>query len=160
MKIGDNKLSTAKENLEQHIKDIDDYINSHNTKFSSFREEFLLVADLPLDTLKKLTKDELFDNAYILYSYASYIQDDINRNKIALDWCNDQIEKLIVKHNDSFDKYTKHESKKQIIAQDNVYAAKIDQMRLVAESRLQALDGKVYEIKRKADILLEKGKRS
>jgi hypothetical protein len=33
-------------------------------------------------------------------------------------------------------------------------------MRLVAESRLQALDGKVYEIKRKADILLEKGKRS
>jgi hypothetical protein len=160
MKIGDNKLSTAKENLEQHIKDIDDYINSHNTKFSSFREEFLLVADLPLDTLKKLTKDELFDNAYILYSYASYIQDDINRNKIALDWCNDQIEKLIVKHNDSFDKYTKHESKKQIIAQDNVYAAKVDQMRLVAESRLQALDGKVYEIKRKADILLEKGKRS
>ena len=153
-------MSTAKENLEQHIKDIDDYINSHNTKFSSFREEFLLVADLPLDTLKKLTKDELFDNAYILYSYASYIQDDINRNKIALDWCNDQIEKLIVKHNDSFDKYTKHESKKQIIAQDNVYAAKIDQMRLVAESRLQALDGKVYEIKRKADILLEKGKRS
>jgi hypothetical protein len=160
MKIGDNKLSTAKENLEQHIKDIDDYINSHNTKFSSFREEFLLVADLPLDTLKKLTKDELFDNAYILYSYASYIQDDINRNKIALDWCTDQIEKLIVKHNDSFDKYTKHESKKQIIAQDNVYAAKVDQMRLVAESRLQALDGKVYEIKRKADILLEKGKRS
>ncbi len=153
-------MSTAKENLEQHIKDIDDYINSHNTKFSSFREEFLLVADLPLDTLKKLTKDELFDNAYILYSYASYIQDDINRNKIALDWCNDQIEKLIVKHNDSFDKYTKHESKKQIIAQDNVYAAKVDQMRLVAESRLQALDGKVYEIKRKADILLEKGKRS
>lgn len=160
MKIGDSKLSTAKENLEQHIKDIDDYINSHNTKFSSFREEFLLVADLSLDNIKKLTKDELFDNAYILYSYASYIQDDINRNKIALDWCNDQIEKLIVQHNDSFDKYTKHESKKQIIAMENSYAAKVDQMRLIAESRLQALDGKVYEIKRKADILLEKGKRS
>lgn len=160
MNTGENKLSTAKENLEQHIKDIDDYINSHDTKFSSFREEFLLVADLPMESLKKLTKDELFDNAYILYSYASYIQDDINRNKIALDWCNDQLEKLVVKHNDSFDKYTKHESKRQIIVQDNNYAAKVDQMRLVAESRLQALDGKVYEIKRKADILLEKGKRS
>lgn len=160
MNTGENKLSTAKENLEQHIKDIDDYINSHNTKFSSFREEFLLVADLPMESLKKLTKDELFDNAYILYSYASYIQDDVNRNKIALDWCNDQLEKLVVKHNDSFDKYTKHESKRQIIVQDNNYAAKVDQMRLVAESRLQALDGKVYEIKRKADILLEKGKRS
>lgn len=153
-------MSTAKESLEQHIKDIDDYINSHNTKFSSFREEFLMVADLSLEAIKKLTKDELFDNAYILYSYASYIQDDINRNKIALDWCNDQLEKLVVKNSESFDKYTKHESKRQIIAQENSYAAKIDQMRIVAESRLQALDGKVYEIKRKADILLEKGKRS
>lgn len=160
MKIGENKLSTAKENLEQHIKDIDDYIHGHNTKFSSFREEFLLVADMPIENLKKLTKDELFDNAYILYSYASYIQDDINRNKIALDWCNDQLEKMVVKNNETFDKYTKHESKKQIIAQENSYAAKVDQMRLVAEARLQALDGKVYEIKRKADILLEKGKRS
>jgi hypothetical protein len=160
MKIGDDKLSTAKENLEQHIKDIDDYINGHNTKFSSFREEFLLVADMSIENLKKLTKDELFDSAYMLYSYASYIQDDINRNKIALDWCNDQLEKLVVKHNDTFDKYTKHESKKQIIVQENSYAAKVDQMRLVAEARLQSLDGKVYEIKRKADILLEKGKRS
>jgi hypothetical protein len=33
-------------------------------------------------------------------------------------------------------------------------------MRLVAENRLQSLEGKVYELKRKADILLEKGKRS
>jgi hypothetical protein len=33
-------------------------------------------------------------------------------------------------------------------------------MREVAEARLNLLDGKVYELKRKADILLEKGKRS
>jgi hypothetical protein len=159
MKNGDNKLLTAKEALDKHIKDIDDYLSKQNTKFSSFREEFLLVADMSDEQLKSLNKDETFDCAYILYSYASYIQDDINRNKIALNWCNDQIEKLIVQHNDEFDKYTKHESKKQIIALDNSYAAKIDQMRVIAEARLQALDGKVYEIKRKADILLEKGKR-
>jgi hypothetical protein len=33
-------------------------------------------------------------------------------------------------------------------------------MREIAEARLQSLDGKVFELKRKADILLEKGKRS
>ena len=31
--------------------------------------------------------------------------------------------------------------------------------REIAENRIQSLEGKVYEIKRKADILLEKGKR-
>jgi hypothetical protein len=152
-------LLTATEALEKHLKDIDDYINKSNTKFSSFREEFLLSADLCDESLKKLSKEETFDTAYILYGYSCYIQDEVNRNKIVLNWCNDQIEKLIVQHNDSFDKYTKHESKKQIIAAENSYAAKIDQMRLIAESRLQALEGKVYELKRKADILLEKGKR-
>jgi hypothetical protein len=49
--------------------------------------------------------------------------------------------------------------KKQIIIKDNSYATKVDHMRSIAESRLQALDGKVYELKRKADILLEKAKR-
>ena len=33
-------------------------------------------------------------------------------------------------------------------------------MKNIADARLQSLEGKVYEIKRKADILLEKGKRS
>jgi hypothetical protein len=69
------------------------------------------------------------------------------------------MEKLIVKHSDEFGQYTKHESKKHILSQNNSYAASLENMREVAEARLQALDGKVYELKRKADILLEKGKR-
>jgi hypothetical protein len=47
-----------------------------------------------------------------------------------------------------------------MLANENSYAAKLEQMRLVAEHRLQSLEGKTYELKRKADILLEKGKRS
>lgn len=150
----------ASEKLAQHLKDITDYIDLTNTKFAGFREEFLVAADLSSETLKNLTQQELFDTAYILYGYATYIQEEINKNKIALSWCNNQMEKLIVVHNNDFGQYTKHESKKYILAKNNSYASSIENMREVAESRLQALEGKVFELKRKADILLEKGKRS
>jgi hypothetical protein len=156
---GENTLK-ASEKLSEHLNLINAYVDLSNTKFSSFREEYLLVANLSSDELKKLTQQETFDTAYLLYGYATYIQDEINKNKIALNWCNDQLEKLVVAHNDEFGQYTKHEVKRQIIIKDNNYAASVDKMREVAEARLQALDGKVYELKRKADILLEKAKRS
>lgn len=155
---GDKELK-ASDKLVEHINLINDYINSSNTRFSAFREEYLFVADMSSDQLKKLTQVELFDAAYLLYGYATYIQDEINKNKVALSWCHDQMEKLIVKHQNEFGQYTKHESKKHILSQSNSYAASLENMREVAEARLQSLDGKVYELKRKADILLEKGKR-
>lgn len=155
---GDKELK-ASDKLAEHIASINDYINLSNTKFSSFREEYLFVSDMSSEQLKKLTQVELFDAAYLLYGYATYIQDEINKNKIALSWCNDQMEKLIVKHSDEFSQYTKHESKKHILSQNNSYASSLENMRQVAESRLQALEGKVFETKRKADILLEKGKK-
>lgn len=155
---GEKELK-ASDRLSEHLDAINDYINGSNTKFSSFREEYLLVSDLSMDQLKKLTQQELFDAAYLMYGYATYIQDEINKNKVALSWCNDQMEKLIVKHQNDFGQYTKHESKKHILAQNNSYAASLENMREVAEARLHLLDGKVYELKRKADILLEKGKR-
>jgi hypothetical protein len=158
MMSGDNVLK-ASEKISEHINSINDYVNITNTKFVGFKEEFLLVADLPLDSLKKLTQQETFDAAYLLYGYATYIQDEINKNKIALSWCHDEMEKMIVRNPEQFGQYTKHESKKYILAQNNSYAASLENMRQVAEGRLQALEGKVFELKRKADILLEKGKR-
>lgn len=155
---GDKELK-ASDKLSEHLNLINDYINSSNTKFSSFREEYLVISDMSSEQLRKLTQVELFDAAYLLYGYATYIQDEINKNKVALNWCNDQMEKLIVKHAHEFSQYTKHESKKHILSQQNSYASSLENMREVAEARLQSLEGKVYELKRKADILLEKGKR-
>ena len=152
-------MSAASEDLKQHIESIENYINETNTKFASFKEEFLLYADMDTDSLSKLNQEETFNVAYTLYNYASYIQDEVNKNKIALNWCTEQMERLIAQHSDMFGQYTKHESKKHILSKENSYAAKLEQMRLIAENRLQSLDGKTYEIKRKADILLEKGKR-
>jgi hypothetical protein len=152
-------LKTAKETVEDFLAKLEDFTNETNTKFANFREEFLTVSDLSDEHLKKLTKEEHFDTAYLLYSYASYVQDQYNRQKVVYDLCNDQLEKMVAKNNDKFSQYTKHDAKIQLIVVDNEYAKSIDSYRQVAHARMQNLDGKVYELKRKADILLEKGKR-
>ena len=158
MMNGEVKLK-ASERLAKHIEQIDDYLDLANVRFASFHEEFLVVSNMSRSKISQLTQQEHFDYAYVLYSYSSYIQDEINKNKVVLDWCSDQIEKLVVDNLHNFDQYTKHEVKRQSIIKENSYASKCDQMRSVAEARLQSLEGKVYELKRKGDILLEKGKR-
>ena len=155
---GENQLK-ASDRLAEHIKSIEDYINLSNVSYSTFNVEYIVVSNLTREDMSKMTTQEMFDAAYLLYGYSTYIQDEINKNKVALNWCEDQIEKLEAANLNNFDQYTKHDVKRQIIIKENTYAASVDAMRAVAESRLQSLEGKVYELKRQGDILLERGKR-
>jgi hypothetical protein len=159
MNSGENKLKTAKETIEDFVAKLDEFTNETNTKFASFREEFLLYANMSQSKMNELNQQELFDVAFLLYSYASYIQDQINRQKVVYDLCNDQLQKMVARNNERFGPYTKHEAKMQLIVVDNEYANAIDGYKQIACARIQELDGKVYELKRKADILTEKGKR-
>lgn len=155
---GDNQLK-ASERLADHIKSVEEYINISNVSYSTFNVEYIVASNLTRDDLSKLTTQEMFDAAYLLYGYSTYIQDEINKNKVALSWCEDQIEKLVAANLNNFDQYTKHDVKRQIIIKENSYATSVDGMRAVAEARLQSLEGKVYELKRQGDILLERAKR-
>tara|TARA_B100000676_G_C17832093_1_gene708393 strand:- start:410 stop:892 length:483 start_codon:yes stop_codon:yes gene_type:complete len=158
MMSGEEQLK-ASDRLADHIKSIDEYIAMSNVSYSSFNVEYVVAANLTKDDLSKMTTQEMFDTAYILYGYSTYIQDEINKNKVALSWCEDQIEKLVAANLHNFDQYTKHDVKRQIIIKENSFAASVDSMRAVAEARLQSLEGKTYELKRQGDILLERAKR-
>ena len=155
---GENQLK-ASDRLSDHIKSIEEYINLSNVTYSTFNVEYIVAANLTKEDMGKMTTQEMFDTAYLLYGYSTYIQDEINKNKIALTWCEDQIEKLVASNLNNFDQYTKHEVKRQIIIKEKSYASSVDAIRAVAEARLQSLEGKVYELKRQGDILLERAKR-
>ena len=155
---GENQLK-ASDRLSDHIKSIEEYINLSNVTYSTFNVEYIVAANLTKEDMGKMTTQEMFDTAYLLYGYSTYIQDEITKNKIALTWCEEQIEKLVASNLNNFDQYTKHEVKRQIIIKENSYASSVDAMRAVAEARLQSLEGKVYDLKRQGDILLERAKR-
>mgnify|MGYP001423667032 FL=1 len=65
----------ADERLKAHLDNIEDYIQLSNIKFSQFYEDYVYFASLDRESLSKLTTQELFDAAYMLYGYATYIQD-------------------------------------------------------------------------------------
>ena len=158
---GNNNYENAETKLQQHLDNIQIYIDSSNCRYASFQEEFLMVSDLDPYDLDKKTQSELFDCAYLLYSYASYIQDQVNDQKNIIDFCNNQLAILVAKHRNDygFDKYTKHDAKEPIIIFENSYAGKLNELRVSAQARLQCLEGKVFELKKQGDVLMEKAKR-
>ena len=161
MSSGENKLKTASEQLADLKAMVEDFLSASNARFNKkFRDDWHRCANADRETISSLTQAELFDWSYQLYSYSTHLQDELNMQKIALGWCNDKLDKMVAKNMDTFSPYTKHEMRRQLIVVNDEFAAAVDHYREIAESRIQALDGKIYELKRKADILLEKGKRS
>lgn len=152
-------MKTAKETVEDFLQKLDDFVNETNCQFATFKPEFMTAANMSMDELKALGKDDCFNNADLLYGYASYVNDQYTRQKVVHDLCTDQLEKMVAKNNDKFSQYTKHDAKIQLIIVDNEYAKSIDHYRQIAQARMQSLYDKIYELKRKADILTEKGKR-
>jgi len=161
MSNGEIKLKTANEQLADLRAMIDDFLNASHARFhKKFNEEWTTAADADSGLLSSLSKDETFEFAYLLYAYASHIQDELNMQKIALDWCNDKLDKMVAKNYHQFDTYMKYETKRNTIVINDEYARVVDHYREIALSRVQSLDCKAKDLRRKADILLEKGKRS
>jgi hypothetical protein len=159
MMIGEIHLQNANEQFETFKRSVDDYIDLKGIKQVSFTDDFEVALNLDLDVMDKLTQQECFDYAYTLYQYAGYIQDEISQQQVVVDWCNTRLNYIIATNEDCFPQYTKHEMKIPILIKENSFASKVDQWRLVAESRLKRLDGKDAITRRKADCLMEKGKR-
>ena len=154
-------MKTANEQLAELKVMIDDFLNASHARFhKKFNEEWATAADADSALLRALTKDETFEFAYLLYAYSSHVQDEFNMQKIALDWCNDKLDKMVAKNYHQFDSYMKYETKRNMIVINDEYARVVDHYREIALSRVQSLENKAKDLRRKADILLEKGKRS
>jgi len=153
-------LKNAQESYDEFMMLVENYLEVSHSKFATFKEDYLKVADLDLERLQKGTREEHLANAYLLHSYAAYIQDEYNKNLVVLKWCDATLDMLVVKHEkeQGFPQYTKHESKKTIVISENSYAASINVLRFAAETRLHLMDGKVFQIKKLGDILMEKSK--
>lgn len=150
----------ASEQLTKHLDKLDEYINDSNSNYASFHGEYIEAANMSTSELKALSQEELFNYAYLLQGYATYLQDEYNRYQIIANWCNDQIETLVQRHRESFGQYQKHEQRRYQLIAENSFVSKVNKMLVVAEARLSSLNGKVWELKQKSTILLEKGKRT
>jgi hypothetical protein len=158
--IGEKNLN-SQDRLEYFLNGITEYIEGKNLAPCEFKEEFQKADQISNERLKTLTRDELFDEAFLLYQYADHVGQERAHTENVIRWCNDTLQRVIaygVQHGE-WDKYEKHDTKVATILSNDAIASAVNNWKLTAEGRLEHLRNREYNIKRKAEILIEKGKR-
>ena len=158
LQFGENNLN-ASERLKKFLDDIDHYIESKNFIGPKFNDEFKIAETFDNEVLSCLTQDECFNYAYQLYQYADTVNSELSRNKSIVNWCEDALNKMISGELINMQQIAKHEMKVAAIIRENEVASKINDWKIVAQARVDTLQNKEYNIRRKADCLIEKGKR-
>lgn len=149
----------ANEKLENFIKNINNYIESKNFTGPPFNEEFKLPENFDISMVNSLNKDDCFNYAYMLYQYADFVATELNKNKSILLYCEDSLNKIISKEIVNMPQFTKHDIKAAAVLLENEVAQKINDWKIMAQSRVDFLQSKEYNLRKKADCLIEKGKR-
>ena len=158
--IGERNLN-SQDRLEYFLNGITEYIEGKNLAPCEFKEEFQKADQISDERLKTLARDELFDEAFLLYQYADHVGQERAHTENVIRWCNDTLQRVIaygVQHGE-WDKYEKHDTKVATILSNDAIASAVNNWKLTAEGRLEHLRNREYNIKRKAEILIEKGKR-
>lgn len=149
----------ANERLTKFIDNINDYIESKNFNGPSFSQEFKEAEDFDLLRLNNLSRDECFNYGFMLYQYADFVGTELNKTKSIVAWCEDSLNQIYCNELINMPQYTKHEIKIASIIKENEIAKHINNWKLTAEARVNFLQLKESNLRKKADCLIEKGKR-
>lgn len=151
----------AADRLKHFLDGIDSYITAKNITPTPFKPEFAIAETLSIEQMENLTQDMCFNYAYQLYQYADHLSRERSHCENVVRWCENSIQSIVVEalRSGVWDQYAKHEIKVATILRDDEVAHKINDWKLTAEGRLENLKSREYNVRRKADILIEKGKR-
>jgi len=157
--IGERKLNAA-DRLKIFLEGIDRYITAENIAPTKFNPEFAIAETLTLDKMEKLTQDDCFNYAYQLYQYADHIAWCRSQSENVARWCRENLGSILASEVTQIEvQFMKYETKVDLIKRENDIARSINEWLITAESRLELLKSREYNVRRKADILMEKGKR-
>lgn len=150
----------AADRLQKFLDGIQQYVTGANIEPTNFTPEFAIAEALTLDKMEKLTQDECFNYAYQLYQYADHIAWCRSQSENVVRWCKENLGSIVASEVTQIEvQFMKYETKVDLIKRENDIARNINEWLMTAESRLELLKSREYNVRRKADILIEKGKR-
>lgn len=150
----------AADRLQKFLDGIQTYITGSNIAPTNFSTEFAVAETLTLEKMEKLTQDDCFNYAYQLYQYADHIAWCRSQSQNVARWCNENLGSILANEVTQIDvQFMKYETKVDLIKRENDIARNINEWLITAESRLELLKSREYNVRRKADVLMEKGKR-
>jgi hypothetical protein len=147
-------------------KQLDNFISALSSYFSglqidkiSFRPEFNIVELMSTEQMDLLNRDDCFNAAYTLYQYADYISVDLNKCRAIFSWCDSSLNEIISREINDLPQFNKHEIKVAEILRSNSIAKNLNDWKIKAQARINMLESKEQNIRRRAECLIEKGKR-
>ena len=149
----------ASERLNEFTQGIQNYIDCKNLGPPKFTAEHVLPEMFSVENLERLTQDECFNSAFMLYQYADYVSSEKASQEVVIKWCEKALNTIISTEIEDMSQYTKHDMKVAHVLRSHDLAKKIDEWKTIAEARVVSLGSKEYSVRKKADCLMEKGKR-
>lgn len=160
MKIGENNLSHCEEQLKTFLDRIDEYIENKNLSSLNYSDDFREAERLSLDNIRQLNQDDCFNYALMLYHYSDHINSERSRQESVIYFCDKWINQIVARDFMDFQNvYANNDLKTQMIIKENSVAQKLVDFKSVAESRILSLKNKEFNVRKKADCLLEKGRK-
>ena len=160
MKIGENNLSHCEEQLKTFLDRIDEYIENKNLSAQEYSDDFREAERLSLDNIRQLNQDDCFNYGLMLYNYADHINSERSRQESVIHFCDKWINQIVARDFMDFQNvYANNDLKTQMIIKENSVAQKLVDFKSVSESRILSLKIKEFNVRKKADCLLEKGRK-
>jgi len=160
MMTGNEQFLNAKDRLSRFVDATEKYIDGQHVGLIKINPEVVNVLNYDSAVLHSLSSEQCLSAAYILFSYADYLQTLYNSNLVKLHWSIDAINKVISPVLKQYgDKYTKHEQKYYEAVQDNEFARSLNNIKMHATARVDMLTEKMRDVRRMGDVLIELSKR-
>lgn len=144
----ESKKLTVKEQLAAFEKSLDEYEGRISLLFPKCQpiviEQALNLTD---SDIAMMDEEECGIKAHALAQYSLYLQKELNRNNIRINWAKEKLNALLGQKYDSYgDKYTKYEAKLAMLCADNAYAAELNNIVLHAQARTTAINNVTMHI--------------
>lgn len=149
-----------KEALDAFLRRIDEYLENQDLAAPKMMEEYREVEALLLSDLRRLNNDDCFNYSFMLANYAEHVSSQRAKQEAIVGFCNHYLNKIIAREYESVrDVFGPYDMKESMICRENAVAQKLLDFRHVAKARVLSLKSKEYNVRRKIDCLVEKGKR-
>ena len=139
---------------------MDSYFSSKHLYPAAFNPDFTIADTLSVSDMDQLTQNDCFNYSFQLCQYADYVGFERAEVEGIARWCENSLNMIIASQIDEMaGEYLKYEIKVAKIVRNDLLASKVNEWLLEAQARLEPLKNREYNIRKKADILIEKGKR-
>lgn len=155
-----NNSSPILDKLNTFLERMDTYLENNRLSFPRvFRPEFCEAEGFSLDQLNKLTQDQCFSYGFMMLNYADHINLEKSRQLTIMRYCEWALNQILASELPNMPEFTKHDIKVSMILKENHVAQKLKQWYNETQARHESLINREQLVRRKADLLIEKGKR-